>query len=430
MVDFTAVALIVGGLIVLIGFLANYLFNKTGVPDMLILIFIGIVCGPLLGIFDQATIKGFAPFISAVALTYILFDGGMNLDIKSILTNSPKGILLGVLGFISSVISVTAFTVFLFNVPLIYGVLLGTIFGGSSSIVVIALTSKIKISEKGAITLILEGLITDILAIVISLSLIDIIITGQPNVGGIFFGIVGKFLIGILLGIALGFAWLFALKKVATMSFSYILTLGIVMLGYACSEIIGGSGALSALIFGLILGNEKTILTSLGQRLSERTEKISLRVEDGLKRFGAEIAFLIRTYFFVFLGIIASISSVDFLLSGILLSFILLGTRYGVVCVTTANSSMKSDRRIMTVVLTRGLAAAVLATLPAQYNLPYSDLFVSMAIVVIITTAVIATIGSTLIAQEGKNGKTFRIPLPHLFIPRLNRKKNAPTPEA
>jgi len=293
-----------------------------------------------------------------------------------------------------------------------------------------ALTSKIKISEKGAITLILEGLITDILAIVISLSLIDIIITGQPNVGGIFFGIVGKFLIGILLGIALGFAWLFALNKVATMSFSYILTLGIVMLGYACSESIGGSGALSALIFGLILGNEKTILTSLGQRLSERTEKISLRVEDGLKRFGAEIAFLIRTYFFVFLGIIASISSVDFLLSGILLSFILLGTRYGVVCVTTANSSMKSDRRIMTVVLTRGLAAAVLATLPAQYNLPYSDLFVSMAIVVIITTAVIATIGSTLIAQEGKNGKTFRIPLPHLFIPRLNRKKNAPTPEA
>lgn len=76
----------------------------------------------------------------------------------------------------------------------------------------------------------------------------------------------------------------------------------------------------------------------------------------------------------------------------------------------------------MTVVLTRGLAAAVLATLPAQYNLPYADLFVSMAIVVIITTAVIATIGSTLIARRGKNGKTF-ILISRLHIPHFNRKK-------
>jgi len=422
LVDFTSIALIIGGLIVLIGFLANYFFAKTGIPDMLILIFIGVVCGPLLGIFNQTTLMEFAPFISAVALTYILFDGGMNLDIKSILTNGPKGILLGVLGFVSSIVSVAAFTIFLFNVPLIYGMLLGCIFGGSSSIVVISLISKIKISEKGAITLIVESVITDILAIVISLSLIDIIITGQANIGGIFVGIIGKFLIGILVGIALGFAWLFALKKVATMSFSYILTLGIVMIGYAASESLGGSGALSALFFGLILGNEKTIITSLGQRLNEKTEKISLCVEDGLKRFEAEIAFLIRTFFFVFLGIIASISSIDLLLSGVLLSFVLLGMRYGAVWITTANSTMKSDRKIMTVVFTRGLAAAVLATLPAQYNLPYADLFVSMAIVVIITTAVIATIGSTLIARRGKNGKTF-ILISRLHIPHFNRKK-------
>lgn len=72
---------------------------------MLILISIGVVCGPLLGIFNQTTLMKFAPFISAVALTYILFDGGMNLDIKSILINGPKGILLGVLGFVSSVVS-------------------------------------------------------------------------------------------------------------------------------------------------------------------------------------------------------------------------------------------------------------------------------------------------------------------------------------
>jgi NhaP-type Na+/H+ or K+/H+ antiporter len=54
----------------------------------------------------------------------------------------------------------------------------------------------------------------------------------------------------------------------------------------------------------------------------------------------------------------------------------------------------------MTVILTRGLAAAVLATLPAQYGLPYSGLFVDIAVVVIVSTAIIATVGSMWLAHQ------------------------------
>jgi hypothetical protein len=57
------------------------------------------------------------------------------------------------------------------------------------------------------------------------------------------------------------------------------------------------------------------------------------------------------------------------------------------------------------------LAAAVLATLPAQMGLAYSDLFVNIAVVVIITTAVIATVGSIVInAQERKEKFSFNLP--------------------
>jgi hypothetical protein len=55
---------------------------------------------------------------------------------------------------------------------------------------------------------------------------------------------------------------------------------------------------------------------------------------------------------------------------------------------------------------TSGLAAAVLATLPAQYKLPYSDLFINIAVVIIVTTAIIATVGSLLIARKTCNYKT------------------------
>ncbi len=402
MFDAVSIALIISALIILIGFLANYLFKKTGLPDMLILIFLGVIFGPILGVFNPTAVKSFAPYIAALALAYILFDGGIGLNIRKVVFNSPRAVLLAVTGFIFSVLGVGLFMVVVFNVPLVYGLLFGSIYGGSSSVVVISLASKINISEKASITLILESALTDILCVVISLSILGVIVTGQTNVGSIGLGIAGKFLIGAGIGVALGFAWLFALKKVATLPFSYMLTLGIVLLGYAVSESVGGSGALSALLFGLILGNEGEILRIFKQVINQNSivptdgtnEKIFLSVSKGLKRFEAEVAFLIRTFFFVFLGIIVSISSLSIVLFGLMLSIILLATRYGAVWITTLKSSLQKERQIMTFVLTRGLAAAVLATLPAQYGLPYSNLFVDLAVIVIVTTAIIATIGS------------------------------------
>lgn len=83
-----------------------------------------------------------------------------------------------------------------------------------------------------------------------------------------------------------------------------------------------------------------------------------------------------------------------------MLSIVLLATRYGAVWITTLKSSLQKERPIMTLVLTRGLAAAVLATLPAQYGLSYSNLFVELAVVVIVTTAIMATIGSLLLSRK------------------------------
>jgi len=401
MLDAVSLALIISALIILIGFLGNYIFKKTGLPDMLLLIFLGALFGPILGIFDPGAVRTFAPYIAALALAYILFDGGMGLNIKRVFHNSPRAVLLSVLGFIFSVLGVCAFTVVVFNVPFVYGLLFGSIVGGSSSVVVISLASKIKISQKGAIVLILESALTDILCIVISLSLIDVIITGHADLGAIGVGIALKFLIGISIGVVMGFTWLFALRKVANIPFSYMLTLGIILLGYAVTEGLGGSGALSALLFGLILGNERELfkIFKINDGKNE-DERILCSVSKGLRRFQAEIAFLIRTFFFVFLGIIVSISSISVLISGVIISLILFVARFGAVWISTRNSPLKVDHEIMTTIFTRGLAAAVLATLPAQYGMPYAGLFVDISVVVIVTTAIMATVGSLIVGHQ------------------------------
>ena len=383
-----SLALLISALIIVLGFLGNYFFKRTGLPDMLFLIIIGVLVGPVLKLFEPSIVMGLAPYIAALALVFILFDGGMSLNIRQVLSHSPRAVLLAVLGFAFSMLGVALLMILLYKVPLYYGLLFGSIYGGSSSIVVVSLASKINVSEKCSTTLILESATTDILCIVISLVIIGIIITDQANYLAVASGITTTFAVGAAFGLIIGTIWLFLLKSVSSMPFSYMLTLAIALLTYTLSENFGGSGALSSLLFGLILGNEKEIL-----KLLKRKETDVVAVDAGLKRFGSEIAFLIRTFFFVFLGVIVTISSISLLFLGIILALLLLLVRFGAVWLTTIGSELKKERSIMSFVLTRGLAAAVLATLPIQYSLLYPEVFINLAVVIIISTAIIATVG-------------------------------------
>jgi cell volume regulation protein A len=116
-------------------------------------------------------------------------------------------------------------------------------------------------------------------------------------------------------------------------------------------------------------------------------------VDEGMRRFEAEIAFLIRTFFFIYLGLMITFESALSILLGIALSLLLLAARWIAVNTITLRSTLKFERRIMTTLLSRGLAAAVLATLPAQLGLPNANLMLTIAIVVILSTAVIGTVG-------------------------------------
>lgn len=388
MADAVISTLMISAAIIIIGFIANALFKRTNLPDMLILIFIGFLAGPIFGVFDPTSIQSFAPYIAALAVVYILFDGGMGLSLRQVILHSPRAVILAMLSFIFSMLITMIVTVVAFGLTIPYGLLFGSILGGSSSIVVISITCKIKISDRSSTTLILESALTDIFCIVTSLVIIGIIATGQTNYFAVVLDISGKFLIGIAMGLFVAIIWLLMMRRLNSLPFCYILTLSIALLTYAVSESLGGSGALSSLLFGLILGNERQILHFFKLESNGETS-----IDAGLRRFESEIAFLIRTFFFVFLGIIFTLSSIYILLIGILLSVGLLAVRYLAVRISTYKTEMKTERKLLTSILTRGLAAAVLSTLPAQYGLEHAELFVNIAVVIIVATAIIATIG-------------------------------------
>jgi len=411
--DPVTLALILGGSIIVIGFLGNYLFERTGFPDMLWLIVLGILVGPVAGLVNADSIMGLAPYLAALALVFILFDGGMAMNIYRVFSESPRAAVLAVAGFAMSVIVTTLFMMFIVipDKPLLYSVLFGTIFGGSSSIAIISIASRIKVSEKCSTILSVESALTDILCIVFSLVVIEIILKGTAiDLTTIGQSIASRFSTGIVLGVIFGLIWLSVLKRIAKASYAYMLTLAVVLLAYAFSEFLGGSGSLCSLLFGIMLGNEKEIY-----RILRMERPPNMVVDVGLKKFESEVAFLLRTFFFVYIGLIVTISNITIVITGIILSLILLLVRFGAVTFTTIRSDeLVKERSIMSVMLTRGLAAAVLATLPLQYVDPakypeagpifgtLSPVYINLAVIIILATAIIATVGIPLLKRKAE----------------------------
>ncbi len=404
-------ALILSGGIIVIGFLGNYLFERSGFPDMLFLIILGLLIGPVTGLVSAESIMGFAPYLAALALVFILFDGGMAMNIYRVFSESPRATVLAVSGFAISVAITSLFMMLLVipDAPPLFSVLFGTILGGSSSIVVISVTCRIKVSEKCSTILSLESVLTDIMCVVFSLVIIEIILKGAVDISAVAQSIAGRLSIGAVLGLAFGVIWLTILRRILKASYAYMLTLAIVLLAYALSEALGGSGALCSLVFGIALGNEKAIYSILKMK-----NPPSMAVDGGLKKFESEMAFLLRTFFFVYIGLIVTIESIHIVFVGVILSLMLLMARFGSVALATVRSELIKERSIMVAILTRGLAAAVLATLPLQYAnaemypevgpifLELSQTYVDVSVLVILTTAVVTTLAIPIIRHRNR----------------------------
>ena len=387
-------AFILAGVII-IGFLGNYLFKRTGLPDMLFLIVLGIIFGPVVGILDPSSIMGLSPYIATLSIVIILFDGGMRMNINEIFSESPRAVLLASVGFVLALVTLGLFAHYVMGLPLLYGVLFGAIYGGGGSCVaVLPLVRRVRISNKCETVLSLESVIDDVLCAVGSIVVISIIMTGAVDSAIIARDVASQFSIGIAVGVASGVIWLSVLRKVTEESYAYMLTLAVVFFAYSASEYLGGNGALASLLFGIVLGNEGAISKFLR---SERTRNVL--VDGGLKRFQEEIAFFIRSFFFVYLGLIAVGITINSVFWGVIISFLLLVIRYIAIRLATFRNPLSEKRPIMSVVLTRGLVAAILATLPMQYGLLYADLYLNITLVVIISTAIFSTVGVLLLSR-------------------------------
>jgi len=380
------------GIFILIGYVSDYIFRRFGFPDIIILLAIGILIGPVFGVVERTDILEFAPVLSALVITIILFNGGLNMNYERIIKGSGRAIILAGISFGLTTIAVALITPPMLGWSPQMGLLLGAIIGGMSAIIAVPLANKVSSSQKTSTLLSLESAYTDVIVVIVAITIIQIItIQSNPDVLGFATrGIMNGLLIGVAIGIAVGFAWMRAMTAMKT-AYEDILTLAIAFAIYGITEYLGGSGPIAALAFGITFGNAPRLFQSFKHELPHVKDT---DVEVSAKKFHSQIAFMVRAVFFVFLGLIVTISNIGLIIAGIVVALALFFPRIGAAWISTyKDQELRKDTWLISFMLPRGLAAGVAALLPLLYNLENSVLFIDITFVVIVATIAITAIG-------------------------------------
>ena len=388
------VVLLAAGVVVFLGVAGEAFFKKTGVPDVAFLMILGVIIGPVLGIIQPEAVIQVVPYFAALALIIIMFDGGLNLDIKHMIKTAHFAFTLAILGFVLSVVIVTLGAHYILSWLWLDSILLGSIVGGSSSAIVFGLVRNIKISEETKSMLSFESALTDILSTIVAFILFEAVLAGQFDIQTLQETLGRAIVVGLILGFGVGIPWMYVSTKLANAQHGYMLTLGILFVLFFLANSFGESGALTALVFGLMLGNKSHLARILRFKLPK------IEMDDPTHN---QLTFLVRSFFFVFVGLMASFGRIEYVLFGILITIVIYFGRTIVGKITLTKRFSLLDRKVTYVMIPRGLAAAVLATYPITMGLPNAEAYPQIIFFIILSSVIITTIGL---------GKTKNIPPP------------------
>ena len=378
------IVLLAAGIVIFLGVAGEAFFKKTGIPDIAFLMILGVIIGPLLGIIQAQVVIQIVPFFAAIALIIIMFDGGLNLDFKHIVKTVHFASILAFVGFIVSVTIVTLFTHYGLGWEWLDSILLSVIVGGSSSVIVFGLVRNLRISEETKSMLSFESAVTDILATIIAFILFEAILTNQFDINLLGETIGRAVVVGLILGFGVGIPWMYVTTKLGNVQHSYMLTLGILFVLFFLANTLGESGALTALVFGLMLGNKQHFSKYLKFKLPR------IQSDDSMH---SQLTFLVRSFFFVFVGLLASFGQIEYIVFGIIVTIVIYIGRMALVRVTLTKRFSKLDKSVTSVMIPRGLAAAVLATLPITYGLPNAEAYPEIIFFIILSSVIMTTLG-------------------------------------
>lgn len=389
-------------------FAANFfamIFSKKKIPDVLFLLLIGIILGPVLHWLTPEKFGEAGRVLTTITLIFILFEGGTGIKFDDLKKSLKSTLYLTLTSVLLSIV-VTCIVCLSFNISLLNSVIIGSILSGTAATVVIPLTQHLKIGASSKTTLILESAVSDVICLILSLALIDASKLGTSlNIGKIAGSILASFTFAIIIGIVGAMIWGMLLKRLRRFKNSMFLTPASLFIVYGVTEILGFSGAIAAIAFGISIANMENMPTKL---LNKYKINNQLSLNDNERNFISEIGFLLKTMFFVYVGISISFDNPNSLLIGIVITLVLLLQRIIVAKYFSPKDSNSFDKSIIALIIPKGLAAAVLASIPEQFNLAGGTQIKDITYSVVFFSILLCSLMVILIEKHPKTNLLFR----------------------
>lgn len=236
----------------------NKISSKLGIPALLAFILLGMFFGSdgIVKIpFDNYE---FTQQICTVALLFIMFYGGFGTKWSEAKPVVAKSVLLSSLGTIVTAGLVGLFCYFALNVPILEGLLIGSVISSTDAASVFAIlrAKRLNLRYNTASLLEIESGSNDPFAYMLTVVILSVM-NGRSASGNIAYMIFAQVVFGVFFGVLIALLTLMFLKKYKFVSVGYdaIFIVAVAVISYAVPSFFGGNGYLSTYITGIILGN-------------------------------------------------------------------------------------------------------------------------------------------------------------------------------
>jgi potassium/hydrogen antiporter len=370
--------LMLGALLVLVGIGSSLIATRFGAPLLLVFLIVGMLAGedgPGGIPFSNFTL---AYSLGSLALSIILFDGGLRTRISAFRGITVPSLLLATVGVVISSALTAAFAMLVLHLTFLEGMLLGAIVSSTDAAAVFFLlrTGGTRLRHKVGATLEIESGTNDPTSVFLTLMIVEVLLA--PTEGG--FARVIEFLtlqvaVGAIVGIGggLGFAALINRVDFPSGLHPVLVIAGAVFL-YAAASLLDGSGFLAAYLAGLVMGNRP------------------LRAYGSIMSFHDAATWLFQIMMFLVLGLLVTPSDLlNYGLAAIAIAvfLILIGRPIAVIACLAPFGFRRSEIAFVSWVGLRGAVSIFLASIPMMSGLPNAAIIFNVAFVVVLISLLV-----------------------------------------
>ena len=260
--------LLIGSILTFCSILISKTGYKFGIPTLLLFLLVGMFFGSD-GLGLQFNKVSEAQFIGMIALSIILFTGGMDTKLKDIKPVMAQGILLSTAGVLITTLFtglfifwISSWSITQISLPLMTSILLAATMSSTDSASVFNLlrSQKMHLKENLRPMLELESGSNDPMAYMLTIALIQVIGSGTDfSVSSVAIDILVQFAVGGVLGFLFGkfSVWLINKINLSNSSMYPILLLSLIFITFIITDMLKGNGYLAAYIAGVVVGNAR-----------------------------------------------------------------------------------------------------------------------------------------------------------------------------